>query len=83
MSPRFDALGVTRATLLAPVAHVGATPALSASFSWVALSVTLAPAAILLKKKVGEEIATLLPPPSFDGTDKPRAPFMAQSGGLA
>jgi hypothetical protein len=42
---------------------------------------TLAVRAILLKKKVGEEIATLLPPPSFDGTDKPRAPFMTQSGG--
>ena len=56
-------------------------PLLSSSFFEVLLSMVLAPAAILLKKKVGEEIATLLPPPSFDGTDKPRAPFMAQSGG--
>lgn len=66
--------------------HLGAfsprvTPTLRVTFRPVTLSVTLAPDTILLKKKVGEEIATLLPPPSFDGTDKPCAPFITQSGG--
>ena len=37
------------------------------------------PGSILLKKK-GESIAIALPT-SFGGTHKPRAPFMAQSGG--
>ncbi len=81
MSPRNNASRAISATLRAHVAQSGATPTLSAIRAQVALSMTLAVRAILLKKKVGEEIATLLPPPSFDGTDKPRAPFMAQSGG--
>ncbi len=68
--------------------HLGAfwssvTPPLSVTFHRVTLSASLVTDTILLKKKVGEEIATLLPPPSFDGTDKPRAPFITQSGGLA
>ena len=60
-------------------AFVGTTPVLSTTFSRVVLSSGSAPGAILLKKK-GESIAIALPP-SFDGTDKPRASSITQSGG--
>ena len=80
----FYGYGTTRCTSLVTAGDsYGTTPVLSTTFSQVVLSTGSSPGAILLKKKVGEEIATLLPPPSFDGTDKTRAPFMAQSGGLA
>ena len=64
--------------------HLGAflprvTPTLRVTFRLVTLSVTLAHDTILLKKK-GESIAIALPT-SFDGTDKPRASSITQSGG--
>ena len=79
MSPRNNASRAISATLRAHVAQSGATPTLSASRAQVALSVTLAVRAILLKKKRASYAIARLS--SFDGTDKPRAPFMAQSGG--
>jgi hypothetical protein len=64
--------------------HLGAfsprvTPTLRVTFRLVTLSVTLAPDTILLKKKRASYAIARLS--SFEGTDKPRAPFMAQSGG--
>ena len=55
------------------------TPLLSGSFRRVPLSVPIAGSAILLKKKRASYANARLS--SFEGTDKPRAPFMAQSGG--
>ena len=54
-------------------------PSTSSRYSGVGARVGQILGALLLKKK-WESIAIALPP-SFDGTDKPRAPFMAQSGG--
>ena len=56
-------------------------PSPSTWYSGMGARVVLIPGALLLKKK-GESIAIALPT-SFEGTDKPRAPFMAQSGGAA
>lgn len=55
------------------------TPALSTIFSQPVLWGYAAPGAILLKKKRASYAIARLS--SFEGTDKPRAPFMAQSGG--
>lgn len=81
MSPALDLRTTTCTTLRTSGAVSGTTRLLSTLFSMPVLGRGAARGAILLKKKVGEEIALLLPPPSFDGTDKPRAPFITQSGG--
>jgi hypothetical protein len=59
----------------------GVTLTLSVTFLSVTLSVTLVPDTILLKKKGASYAIARLP--SFDGTDKPRAPFITQNGGAA
>ena len=71
MSPQNNLHCSPRATLRATVTPVSATPLLSVTSSQVALSVTLAPAAILLKKKRASYANARLS--SFDGTDQPRA----------
>jgi hypothetical protein len=57
----------------------GTTPHLSPTFSKVVLRPGAAPGAILLKKKRASYANARLS--SFEGTDKPRAPFITQSGG--
>ena len=79
MSPAPDLRTTRRTTCCTSGAVSGTTRLLSTLFPLPVLGRGAAPGAILLKKKRASYAIARLS--SFEGTDKPRASRMAQSGG--